>query len=181
MLSINFTKLSPLLLPLLTVSLTGCGLTQSVADGTKSTFSSIFHKNIKILHLDFVAREALNTDAAENDTHAESVMIRVYQLKTRQAFDQALYQQLVRDDERILKNDLLSVHEVVLKPAGAATLDVPMNGETKFVAVVGLFRQPDMEINHWKDVLEREAFDPERARVIEAAENSVKLLPAKDH
>ena len=48
--------------------LAGCGLTQSVADGTASVTKSIFYKQIKTLHLDFSAREALNTDA--NDMSA---------------------------------------------------------------------------------------------------------------
>ena len=33
--------------------LTGCGLTQTVTDGTVSITKSIFYKKIKTLHLDF--------------------------------------------------------------------------------------------------------------------------------
>jgi hypothetical protein len=34
------------------------------------------YKKIKILHLDFTAREALNTDARENNSLSESVVVR---------------------------------------------------------------------------------------------------------
>lgn len=63
MLRTNSIKTSRWLLPLLTFSLAGCGVTQSVTDGTKSAFNAVFYKKIKVLHLDFTAREALNTDS----------------------------------------------------------------------------------------------------------------------
>ncbi|SQC93470.1 Uncharacterized protein conserved in bacteria [Cedecea neteri] len=66
MLRTSLIKTQRWLLPLLALSLAGCGLTQSVSDGTKSAFTSVFYKKIKVLHLDFTAREELNTDAREN-------------------------------------------------------------------------------------------------------------------
>jgi type VI secretion system protein VasD len=36
--------------------LAGCGLTQTVTDGTVSITKSIFYKKIKTLHLDFTPR-----------------------------------------------------------------------------------------------------------------------------
>ncbi|SUJ10176.1 Uncharacterized protein conserved in bacteria [Serratia marcescens] len=79
-------------------SLVGCGVTQSVTDGTKSAFSALFYKKIKVLHLDFTAREALNTDARESNSLSEPVVVRVYQLKDRKTFDKTVYQQLLQDD-----------------------------------------------------------------------------------
>jgi hypothetical protein len=43
----SLTKPARWLLPLLAISLTGCGLTQSVTDGTKSAFNSVFYKKLK--------------------------------------------------------------------------------------------------------------------------------------
>ncbi|MGB8926750.1 MAG: type VI secretion system lipoprotein TssJ, partial [Pantoea agglomerans] len=60
MLRTSLTKITGLLIPLLTFSLVGCGVTQSISDGTKSAFTAVFYKKIKVLHLDFTAREALN-------------------------------------------------------------------------------------------------------------------------
>lgn len=41
----------------------GCGLTQKVTDGTIAVTKSIFYKQVKTLHLDIQAREAINNNA----------------------------------------------------------------------------------------------------------------------
>lgn len=179
MLTISLTKSARWLLPVLAISLSGCGLTQSVSDGTRSAVSSLFYKKIKVLHLDVTAREALNTDTRENHSSPQSVVIRVYQLKDRKAFDKLVYQQLATDGDTLLGADLLASRDVVLTPGGAVNLNMPMEPEAQFVAVVGLFRQPDLAKNSWQQVLEREALDPDIARVLEASENSLSLLPVK--
>ena len=121
MLRTNSIKTSRWLLPLLTFSLAGCGVTQSVTDGTKSAFNAVFYKKIKVLHLDFTAREALNTDSRESNSLSQPVVIRVYQLKDRKTFDKTVYQQLLQDDSTILKDDMLASRDVVVKPGGDAT------------------------------------------------------------
>lgn len=160
--------------------LAGCGLTQSVADGTVSVTKSIFYKQIKTLHLDFNAREALNTDA--NDMSALSVptMVRVYQLRDSKAFEQLDYQSLLVDGDASLKADLLSSREVVVKPGTGALLNMPMEKEAKFVAVVGLFRMPDTQKNSWRLVIDREDLLPDDPRVIELGNNALSLKPVKD-
>ena len=160
--------------------LAGCGLTQSVADGTVSVTKSIFYKQIKTLHLDFNAREALNTDA--NDMSALSVptMVRVYQLRDSKAFEQLDYQSLLVDGDASLKADLLSSREVVVKPGTGALLNMPMEKEAKFVAVVGLFRMPDSQKNSWRLVIDREVLLPDDPRVIELGNNALSLKPVKD-
>lgn len=179
MLHISLTKTARWLLPLLAFSLTGCGLTQSVTDGSKSAFNAVFYKKIKVLRLDFTAREALNTDARESNSLSEPVVVRVYQLKDRKTFDKTVYQQLLREGDSVLKADLLASRDVVVKPGGDASLDMPMEAEAKFVAVVGLFRHPDMTDNSWRRVLEREELDPDKPRIIEAGNNHLTLRPVK--
>lgn len=159
--------------------LTGCGLTQTVTDGTVSATKAIFYKQIKVLHLDFTAREALNTDARENNTMSEPVLVRVYQLRDRSLFDKSVYRQLVKDDEATLGADLLASRDLVIKPGGDATLDVPMDKDAEFVAVVALFRHPDMQKNSWRQVLEREELDPDKPRIIMLSQQTVSLLPVK--
>ncbi|MFK3841010.1 type VI secretion system lipoprotein TssJ [Serratia sp. NPDC087055] len=180
MLRIRLTRTARWLLPLIAFSLAGCGVTQSVTDGTKSAFSALFYKKIKVLHLDFTAREALNTDARESNALSEPVVVRVYQLKDRKTFDKTVYQQLLKDDGIILKDDLLANRDVVLKPGGDVNLDMPMEEEAQFVAVVGLFRHPDMDNNTWRLTMGREELDPDKARVIEAGNNHLTLLHVKD-
>ncbi|WP_161544859.1 type VI secretion system lipoprotein TssJ [Serratia marcescens] len=180
MLHTCLTKTARWLLPIMAFSLVGCGVTQSVTDGTKSAFSALFYKKIKVLHLDFTAREALNTDARESNSLSEPVVVRVYQLKDRKTFDKTVYQQLLQDDGIILKADLLASRDVVLKPGGDINLNMPMEEEAQFVALVGLFRHPDMDKNTWKLTMGREELDPDKARVIEAGNNHLTLLPLKD-
>jgi len=165
---------------LLALSLTGCGVTQGVADGTKSAYTALFYKKIKVLHLDFTAREALNTDSRESNSLSEPMVVRVYQLKDRKEFDKTIYQQLLQDGDTILKADLLATRDVLVKPGGDANLDMPMEEGAQFVAVVGLFRQPDMVNNTWKQVLKREELDPDKPRILEAGNNYLTLQPLKD-
>ncbi len=165
---------------LLAFSLTGCGVTQGITDGTKSAFNAVFYKKIKMLHLDFTAREALNTDSRESNSLSEPVVIRIYQLKDRKIFDKTVYQQLLKDGETILKADLLASRDVVVKPGGDANLNMPMEADAQFVAVVGLFRHPDMVNNTWKLVIKREDFDPDKPCVLEAGDNALTLLSVKE-
>lgn len=165
---------------LLALSLTGCGVTQGIADGTKSAWTAIFHKKIKVLHLDFTAREALNTDARESNSLSEPVVVRVYQLKDHKTFDKTVYQQLLKDGDTILKADLLASRDVVVKPGGDVSLDMPMEEDAQFVAVVGLFRHPDMTNNTWKLVIQRDDLDPDKPRILEAGNNHLTLQPLKD-
>jgi len=165
---------------LLAFSLTGCGMTQGITDGTKSAFNAVFYKKIKVLHLDFTAREALNTDSRESNSLSEPVVVRVYQLKDRKIFDKTVYQQLLKEGETILKADLLASRDVVVKPGGDVSLDMPMEEGAKFVAVVGLFRHPDMVNNTWKQVLRHEDLDPDKPRILEAGNNHLTLQPRKD-
>lgn len=76
------------------------------------------------------------------------MVVRVYQLKDRKIFDKTVYQQLLNDGETILKTDLMATRDVVVKPGGDTNLDMPMEEETQFVAVVGLFRHPDWSTIH---------------------------------
>lgn len=180
MLHTSLTKYASCLMPLIAFSLTGCGVTQSVTDGTKSAFTAVFYKKIKVLHLDFTARVALNTDASESNSLSEPVVVRVYQLKDRKAFDKMVYQQLLKDGDTLLKADLLASRDVVVKPGGDASLDMPMEADAQFVAVVGLFRHPDIVNNTWKQVIKREDLDPDTPRILEAGNNHLALQPVKD-
>jgi type VI secretion system protein VasD len=144
-----------------------------------SATQSLFYKQVKVLHLDFTAREALNTDAREENSASEPVLVRVYQLRDDTLLQKTVYQQLVGDGEGALKDDLLASRSVVVKPGTAASLDMPMEKEAKFVAVVGLFRHPDMDKNHWRLLLTREDLDPEKPRTIELSNNGLTLRAEK--
>lgn len=168
------------LLPLMAFSLAGCGVTQGITEGTQSAFNAVFYKKIKVLHLDFTARQALNTDARENNSLSEPVVVRIYQLKDRKTFDKTVYQQLLREGDTLLNADLLASRDIVLKPGGDVSFNMPMEEGAQFVAVAGLFRHPDRINNTWKLVIQREALDPDKPRILEAGNNHLTLQPFKD-
>lgn len=161
----------------LSVFLTGCGLGQKVIEGSKSMASAIFYKQIHTLHLDFISRGALNTDAQDTPL---STMVHVWQLKSRARFDKADYDTLLMQEEATLNGDVLAEHSVWIKPEGAVSLDVPLDKETQFIAVAGQFYQPDEKRNSWRLILKREDLDADKPRTIELLRNQLTLLPMQD-
>ena len=162
-------------------ALAGCGLAQTVADGTASTAKAIFYKQVKTLHLDFSARTALNTAATDMSALSVPTLVRVYQLRDSKAVEQATYDGLLGDDNQLLASALLDKRSVVVKPEEGAQLNVPMDKDAQFVTVVALFRSPDTQLNTWRLTLTRDDLDPDRARVIELGDNRLTLRPlAKD-
>lgn len=81
----------------ITLMLTGCGLSQKVTDGAVAATRSIFYKQVKALHLDIRAREAVNSNAGGV---ALSTVVRIYQLKDRKTFDSTDYPSLFKADNR---------------------------------------------------------------------------------
>ena len=157
--------------------LAGCGLTQTVTDGTVSITKSIFYKNTKKLHLDFTPCTAINADGAQTPL---ATMVRVYQLKDRKNIDAADYQTLLRKADTVLKEDELASKELLVMPGGSVTLNMPMDEDAEFVAVVGLFNRPDMQDNRWRLVLTRDDLDPDKPRKIELGDGWLSLVPVKE-
>lgn len=157
--------------------LAGCGLTQTVSDGTVSLTKSIFYKQIKILHLDFAPRAAANADGEQTPL---ATMVRVYQLTDRKAVDAANYPSLLNNADAALKDDVLASRSLLVMPDGSVTLDMPMDENAQFVAVVGLFNRPDMKDNRWRLVLSRNDLDPDKAHIIELGDGWLSLVPVKE-
>jgi len=170
----HWRAVAPLLLCCL---LSGCGLAQSVHDGTRSMATSLFYKKIKTLQLDLSPRAALNADEAQIPL---ATMVRVYQLKDRKILDSADYQMLLRDDSPVLKGDVLASRSLLVMPGGNVTLNMPMDENAAYVAVVALFRQPDLKKNTWRLVLRRDDLDPDKARTVELGDGWLSLVPLKE-
>lgn len=161
----------------ITLILAGCGLTRSVTDGTVAVTKAIFYKQVKTLHLDILAREAVNSN---DGGVALSTVVRIYQLKDRKSFDSTDYPSLFKADSQALKTDLVAEKDIRLQPGGAVAVDMPMEESAKFVAVAGMFMSPDQVNNSWRVVLSRDDLDPDKARVIEAGNNRLTLKGVKD-
>lgn len=157
--------------------LTGCGLTQDVTDGTVAVTKSIFYKQVKTLHLDIRAREAVNKNAGGVPL---STVIRIYQLKDRKTFDSTDYPSLFATDSLAIKADLVVEKDIRLQPGGAMMIDMPMDDNAQYVAVAGMFISPDQANNTWRVVVSRGDLDPDTARIIEAGNNRLTLKAVKD-
>lgn len=157
--------------------LAGCGLTQSLTDGTVSLTKSIFYKQIKVLHLDFIPRAASNADGEQIPL---ATMVRVYQLKDRKAVEAANYPTLLNKADAALKDDVLASRSLLVMPDGSVTMNMPMDENAQFVAVVGLFNRPDLKENRWRLVLTRDDLDPDKARIIELGDGWLSLVPLKE-
>lgn len=158
----------------LALLMAGCGLTQTVKDGTVDMTRALFYKQVKILRLDFEPRSALNADG-EQTPHA--AMVRVYQLKARKAIDAANYQTLLNNADAVLKDDLLAAKEVLVMPDGNVSMDMSMERETQFVAIVALFYRPDVQNDKWRVVLRRDELDPDKPRQLALGNGWMSLLP----
>jgi type VI secretion system protein VasD len=163
-----------LLVPLVTLS--GCGLYQKTKQGTASVAKAIFYKQVETLHLSFVAREAINSDDAQQSM---PLRIRVLQLSDRKTFDNAEYTDLLTQPDIILKDSLVTQRQLSITPGQTMNLDISMDEKAQFVAVVGLFRLPDRVRGNWKLLLTRDDLDPDEPRVIEVRNNTLWLRPVK--
>lgn len=161
----------------ITLMMAGCGLTQKVTDGTVAMTKSIFYKQVKTLHLDIRAREAVNHNAGGV---ALSTVVRIYQLRDRKTFDSTDYPSLFQADSQAIKADLLAEKDIRLQPGGAVMVDMPMEENAQYVALAGMFMSPDQVNNTWRIVLSRNELDPDKARVIEAGNNQLTLKALKD-
>ncbi|NHB59693.1 type VI secretion system lipoprotein TssJ [Photorhabdus sp. RW14-46] len=157
--------------------LVGCGLTQTVTDGTVAVTQSIFHKQVKTLRLDFSARSALNTTDAQTPL---STVVRVYQLKDNKAFERASYTDLLKGDSEALKADRLTQRDIRVAPKGSVSLDMPMEKAARFVGVVGLFHTPDATNNSWRLVIRRDELDADKPRTIELGSGTLTLNAVKE-
>lgn len=171
------TVFKPLLLTLLGMVLSGCGLYQTVSDTSTSIAKSVFYKQVKTLHLDFTGRAAMNTDSRDMSGLSVPTLVRVYQLRDGKSFTAASYDALLTDSSAALGADLLDERAVVVKPDEGAQLNVPMDKAAQVVAVVALVRQPDTATGSWRLELTRDDLDPDQARVVELGDNRLTLRP----
>ncbi|MDI3395114.1 type VI secretion system lipoprotein TssJ [Pseudomonas sp. V98_8] len=159
------------------VLLSACGVTQSVTDATTSTTEAIFYKQVKTLHLDLSGRAALNTAGIDMNALSVPTLVRVYQLRDRKALEKANYDSLLSQDEHVLSADLLDKRTLVVKPDQGAQLNIPLDKQARYIAVVALFREVDNRADTWRLTLARDDLDPDRVRVIELGDNRLTLRP----
>lgn len=158
----------------LALALSGCGAWQAVSDSTASAYHAVFFKQIKTLNIDVSAREALNPDEAGRPT---SVAVRVYQLKDRKLFDGASYDDLLKNDRAVLGQDVQADMAAVLNPGASVSLSQPMAPETRYVAIVALYREPGKD-GEWKRVVEKKKLDADKPLRLSLVDQKIELPAA---
>ena len=161
---------------LLMIWLTGCGIAQSVTETVTGISDSVFKWNIRTLHLDITARAELNLD---DESRSSPVVIRIYQLKEEDSFISASYQDLVDQDSEILKDSLIEIKEVVLKPNTSISIDTPFDKKAEKVGIVALYKEPNLKDDSWRLVLSRDDLHITDPREIIANKYSIELVEEK--
>jgi type VI secretion system protein VasD len=123
------------LLLLAALSLAGCGKSPIVLARPKPATSPLM----------ISASADTNPDA---NGRPSPVVVRVYQLKTDDAFVNAEFFPLFDDDMKVLGAALVSRDEYVLAPAEHRTVEVAVADDTKFLGAVAAFR--DIRNAEWR-------------------------------
>ena len=152
----------------------GCGAGQAVKDGTVSAATWAFTTQVKTMNVDLVSRSSLNTSGSGQSL---STVVRIYQLKSPQAFEQLNYTQMQTGDRDELKADLLATKDVVLRPDASASISEPMNKDAQVVGVVAFFRDTGKE-STWKLVVPKAQWKKTDPVKIEVSDNTLSLIDA---
>jgi len=81
------------------------------------------------------------------------VVLRVYQLRSKEKFQQAPFNTLWKNDKEVLEGDLVEQKEVMIHPETKAVLDIDVDLKhgTAFLGVMALFRKPN--VDGWKQLV----------------------------
>ena len=145
-----------------------------MTDRTVEAAKWAFTTQVKTMSMDLVSRASLNPNGAGQSL---STVVRIYQLKTPQAFQQLDYAQLQTNDLDALKPDLLATKDVVLRPDASASVSEPMNGDATYVGVVAFFRDAGRD-STWKLLIPKKQWKDTDPVKIEARDNTLKLVGA---
>ena len=84
------------------------------------------------------------------DGRPSPVILRIYQLKTLTAFEDADFFSLFERDLEVLGQDLLRKDEVSLKPGDTQAITLEPKDEVRFIGVMASFR--DIDQAQWKTI-----------------------------
>ncbi|WP_235210419.1 type VI secretion system lipoprotein TssJ [Caballeronia sordidicola] len=158
------------------LSIAGCGVGQAVKSGTVDAAKWAFTTQVKTMNVDFVSRSSSNTNGTGQSL---STVVRIYQLKTPQAFDQLDYVQLQTNDMDALKADLLGSTDLVLRPNANASVSEPMSEDAEYVGIVAFFRD-DGRDSKWKLVIPKKQWKKTDPVKVEVRDSSLSVAGIGD-
>ena len=92
-----------------------------------------------MVRLDLKSDATLNPDRKGDPL---PVVVRIYQLNDKGAFESATFNQLWKNDEGILAGTLLTRKELILNPDSNNKVELDRHEQAKYVGVVAVFRNP---------------------------------------
>jgi type VI secretion system protein VasD len=92
-----------------------------------------------MVRLDLKSDATLNPDRKGDPL---PVVVRVYQLNDKGAFESATFNQLWKNDAAILGKTMLTRNELILNPASNDKVELDRHEQAKYVGVVAVFRNP---------------------------------------
>jgi type VI secretion system protein VasD len=98
-------------------------------------------------HAELIVSGDVNPDASGR---ASPVVVRVYQLRNDGEFNGAEFFSVYEKEKETLGASLVSREEYVLAPGESRKLELPLNAETRFIAVVAAFR--DIRTARWRAI-----------------------------
>jgi type VI secretion system protein VasD len=120
----------------LVLVVSGCGIWQSVKDGTVDATRAVFETKVRQMNLVVTARSALNQDARGASL---PVVLRIYQLKDDRPFATATYAQLIEGNVA-LKTVTVWSQDVTLAPGQTLKVSESIGDEANYVGVAAFFR-----------------------------------------
>lgn len=150
--------------------LTGCSIIQALPEAASNAYRTLFPKKQDVLKIGIVADNTANADDLGNPL---SVRVRLYQLRQRDAFDNALYQTLLDQDQAVLAYDALSADSFTVAPSTGMHTSMPLSQETQYLGVVAFFRQPDR--GNWRLVVDRKTLLSQPILSLAISEYTIRL------
>ena len=98
-------------------------------------------------HAELIVGGDVNPDASGR---ASPVVVRFYQLRNDGEFNGTDFFGLYEKEKETLGASLVSREEYVLAPGESRKLELPLNGETRFIAVAAAFR--DIRAARWRAI-----------------------------
>ncbi|NKB47670.1 MAG: type VI secretion system lipoprotein TssJ [Legionellales bacterium] len=94
----------------------------------------------KSLQVQLVSAAQLNPSV---QAMALPVVVKLYQLRDAQLFNQASFRDLWQQDRVVLGNTLLAQQSVTLLPDHQKIIHMPRHSQAQYIAAIALFRQPE--------------------------------------
>src|SRR5688572_3812258 len=111
------------------------------------TIAAAADAKVKAL-MTLMASDDINPDA---NGRPSPIVVRVYQLRTDEAFSKADFFALYDDEEKVLGEGRISSNEYLLTPMERRPIEITVAGDTRFVGVLAAFR--DIRNAQWRGLV----------------------------